>query len=121
MLKRLILAFSARSNCKKLFSINEDPNNLSAIHGIRVFTVFWAVTAHTYGYGSFSPWLFRNLVDVVRKTETISYQFLSNAFILVDSFFLIGYDTNSYVKILIFAFLQGVDSCIYNFATSHKE
>jgi len=90
----VLLAFSAIRNTAKLFHVREDrEETLSAIHGMRVLSMFWIIIGHTYCFGGFYKVLYtfkRLAVDSLHNPSRWDYQPLINAFLLVETFFFLG-------------------------------
>lgn len=94
LFSQILVSFSAYSNCKKIFKINANANELACLHGIRVLSLCWVILGHGYVFAlSFSdnPSCF---IDYVKR---FSFLVVSNAFFSVDSFFVLSGFLTSYV------------------------
>ncbi len=50
MILKIIKAFSAYTNAKKIFSLDSNENDLECLHGVRFLAFSWIVLGHTYIY-----------------------------------------------------------------------
>ncbi|XP_046631188.1 nose resistant to fluoxetine protein 6-like isoform X2 [Daphnia pulicaria] len=86
---QLLYCFSARKNCKTLFSTEGAKDNLSCVNGIRVLSTCWIVLIHVSAAFTFSRLIY-NRQMAVEKTLQLSYQFITNGLFAVDTFFLLS-------------------------------
>eukprot|EP00475_Leptophrys_vorax_P016689 TRINITY_DN23182_c0_g1_i1.p1 TRINITY_DN23182_c0_g1~~TRINITY_DN23182_c0_g1_i1.p1 ORF type:complete len:683 (-),score=171.21 TRINITY_DN23182_c0_g1_i1:92-2107(-) len=91
MSDKLIEAFAASENLRKLFTVSEGGNpqlsKLKALDGIRVMSLLWVILGHTYmNFTSTS----QNLVALQDKLKDYSFLFVTNAFFSVDTFFFLS-------------------------------
>ncbi|KAJ8956800.1 hypothetical protein NQ318_014214, partial [Aromia moschata] len=84
----LLVAFSAYSNGKKLFSITNNSTELSCLNGIRVLSMIWVVVGHMFMMMILSP-LF-NLIDGVNFTNSLRSMLIVSGTLSVDTFFVVG-------------------------------
>ena len=98
-LKDLILSFSVYRTMPVIMNTHQPANAITSINGIRVISMFWVITAHTYLWGM-TYGVTANIVDAV---ETVPKRFLfqpiDNAFLSVDSFFVLSGLLLSYLAI----------------------
>lgn len=63
--------------------------DLAALDGLRVLTMFWIITLHSYSFGL--QWLnFENTTQVDNVFKTVGTQWIANGTFSVDTFFVIG-------------------------------
>jgi hypothetical protein len=100
--QRLLICFSVVRNMRRLLHVQKSPSNskesdrvdLRCVHGLRVLSMFWIIVGHTYFFGAvyqISYALKKLIVDVPRYPGQMIYQPLTNTYLVVDSFFFIGY------------------------------
>ncbi|KAH1027461.1 hypothetical protein HUJ05_000964 [Dendroctonus ponderosae] len=89
ILLRLLLAFSAISNGRKIISANSSVSKdvIGCFHGLRVFSIGWIILVHTYlqifGIGANKS--LRTITE-----QNFMYQTIANATFSVDTFFFIS-------------------------------
>lgn len=65
--------------------------NLLCLHGIRVITMTWMIVNHTYLFGGFFVlWAYRRLIDISEWPKSISFQFVLNGWLTVETYFFLG-------------------------------
>ncbi|XP_045468141.1 nose resistant to fluoxetine protein 6-like isoform X1 [Harmonia axyridis] len=85
---KLLLAFSAVENGKKILNVdNISRNALTCVHGLRFFSILWIILVHTY-LEIFSVAGNKNVRIITERT--FLYQTISNATFSVDTFFFIS-------------------------------
>ncbi|XP_066999846.2 nose resistant to fluoxetine protein 6 [Anabrus simplex] len=101
--KNLLLAFSFRTNGKKLFAMSSSSggDTLPCLHGIRFITIAWVVLGHRYLAGLTVP--SSNLRSYVQDSlPDWKYLIISNSQLAVDTFFMMG------GLLLVYVFLKQV-------------
>ncbi|XP_023232400.1 nose resistant to fluoxetine protein 6-like [Centruroides sculpturatus] len=83
-----ILAFSLWTNWKKLLDTKPSTDNLGVINGLRCLTMTWIVLIHTYGF--INRYAMARLQEMKNSLDEIPFQIISNSWLSVDTFFLIG-------------------------------
>lgn len=85
---KFFLAFSVYSNGKKILSTKKTAGTLGAVNGVRVLSISWVILGHIFAFiiGVVSNVGYFYTVDLKRR----SYQAILNAFVSVDSFFLLS-------------------------------
>ncbi|KAL3277718.1 hypothetical protein HHI36_013061 [Cryptolaemus montrouzieri] len=85
---RLLLAFSAIENGKKILNVDYvSKNSIACLHGLRFFSILWIILVHTY-LEIFSIAGNKNMRILTERT--FFYQTISNATFSVDTFFFIS-------------------------------
>lgn len=88
-LLRTFTAFSVYTNGRKLFQASTSSSDeLDSLHGIRVISMLWIVLTHTYLLPIKSTMFYSR--KFLHASESSSFQFIVNGWVLVDSFFFIG-------------------------------
>lgn len=88
-----VRVFSALRGARELVTVKErsvrpGEDDLSSLNGIRVLSLLWVMLGHTYltilstSYGNFA--------EFIETAKTFSFQFVSNAFFAVDTFFVLS-------------------------------
>ncbi|XP_022325908.1 O-acyltransferase like protein-like [Crassostrea virginica] len=87
-LMKIFLAFSVYSNGKKLLSTKKTPGTLGAVNGVRVLSISWVILGHVFAFviSVVSNIGYSYTIDIKKR----SYQVIMNAFVSVDSFFLLS-------------------------------
>ncbi|XP_015907619.1 O-acyltransferase like protein-like [Parasteatoda tepidariorum] len=83
-----LLAFSLSLNLKKLLKCSRAKSKLGAVNGIRCLSLMWIVLAHTYGFGHRQG--LARLNQAKTYMDDIFFQIITNAWVSVDTFFLLG-------------------------------
>nr|CAH0101428.1 unnamed protein product [Daphnia galeata] len=87
---QLLHCFSAKKNCKTLFSTEDDAeDSLACLHGVRILTTCWIVLIHFAGACTFLR-LSYNKPMVLTNSLRLELQFVSNGLFGVDTFFLLS-------------------------------
>ncbi|XP_011168771.1 nose resistant to fluoxetine protein 6 [Solenopsis invicta] len=84
---KVLMCFSIYTNTKMIFNTEMNADVISVIHGLRFLTMFWIIMVHTIFY---TADYFDNKMWVMRFSEGIPIQVISNATISVDTFFFIS-------------------------------
>ncbi|XP_055913662.1 nose resistant to fluoxetine protein 6-like [Eupeodes corollae] len=86
----VLLAFSILTNGRKLFDINtkSSPNTINCLTGIRVISMAWIMSCHTYMTMQMIPAI--NLIESVSWFKNVYSMIFINGTVAVDSFFFIG-------------------------------
>ncbi|XP_056013122.1 nose resistant to fluoxetine protein 6-like isoform X3 [Ostrea edulis] len=87
-LMKFFLAFSVYSNGKKLLSTKKTAGTLGAVNGVRVFSMSWVILGHVFAFGLGIIGDIGYYFPLVLKRR--SYQAILNAFVSVDSFFVLS-------------------------------
>ncbi|XP_054711039.1 O-acyltransferase like protein-like [Uloborus diversus] len=83
-----LLAFSVTSNIRQLLKPQKKGSNLLAVNGIRCLSIMWIVLAHTYGFGHRQG--LARLKHAKTYMDDVFFQIITNAWVSVDTFFLLG-------------------------------
>ena len=98
-LKDLILAFSLYKTMPAIMSTHQPPNAITSINGIRVISMFWVILGHTYLWG-LDYGVTANVEEAVATVpERFFFQPVNNAFLSVDTFFVLSGLLLSYLSI----------------------
>ncbi|GAB1599304.1 nose resistant to fluoxetine protein 6-like [Argonauta hians] len=87
VLVKLLLCFSVYTNGRKLLKTEQAKGTLTCIHGIRFLSLTWVILGHTFVFGIS---VFRNISLVGEDMNGFLFQAISNAFVSVDTFFLLS-------------------------------
>ena len=89
-LKDLILSFSLYKTVPVIMETKQPPNAITSINGIRVISMFWVITGHTYLWGM----TYGVTANIIEAAETVPKRFvfqpIDNSFLSVDSFFVLS-------------------------------
>ena len=98
-LKDLILSFSLYKTMPVIMNTHQPGNAITSINGIRVISMFWVITGHTYLWGL----TYGVTANVEKAVEAVPKRFLfqpiDNSFLSVDSFFVLSGLLLSYLAI----------------------
>ncbi|XP_035212889.1 nose resistant to fluoxetine protein 6-like [Stegodyphus dumicola] len=83
-----LLAFSATANIRQLLKSPRRNSTLGAVNGIRCLSLMWIVLAHTYGFGHRQG--LARLSHAKTYMDDILFQIITNAWVSVDTFFMLG-------------------------------
>ncbi|XP_053988422.1 nose resistant to fluoxetine protein 6-like [Hylaeus volcanicus] len=83
-LGEILICFSAYTNTKKIFTLNNTRNKLDIFHGMKVIGMFWIVLAHVLFYGSFN---IGNKLSTLLSSQYLISQPVTNATFSVDTYF----------------------------------
>lgn len=104
---QILIAFSIKTNGKKLFDTKSNDSSIAVLHGIKFFSMVWIILGHSYSFSlewisfsMFTVYLTKDLCDlnnffkenpekVKDAPQNIVSQFLANGTFSVDSFFFI--------------------------------
>lgn len=96
-LERMILAFSVYTNGQKLLSTDQSSESISCVHGIRFISMLWVILGHVHVYG------FPNTQNTLSEYRALfglwTFRVVSNAFVSVDTFFLLSGLLTTYVTV----------------------
>ncbi|XP_066933867.1 nose resistant to fluoxetine protein 6-like isoform X1 [Clytia hemisphaerica] len=81
-----LLCFSLVKNSKSIFNTNVPPGAIASINGIRTFSITWVILGHLIIEGTQSD----NPVSFLKWGQRFSFQVIANAFVSVDSFFVLS-------------------------------
>jgi len=93
---KLLLAFSVYTNTTKFLSTAQPPSAITAIHGIRFFSMSWVLLGHTIAFGQT---FFANPLDVQGLVQTWPFDAISNALVSVDTFFALAGLLTAYLTV----------------------
>lgn len=82
---RICDCFSLDTNYKSLMGTSK---SLQAMDGVRVLSTLWIILVHTYAFQNENS--VGRIMEIVNLTENISFGVVVNAWVSVDSFFLLG-------------------------------
>ncbi|XP_057375604.2 nose resistant to fluoxetine protein 6-like [Daphnia carinata] len=86
---KLLHCFSAKRNCRMLFSTKDDvKDSLACLHGIRVITTCWIVLIHVAG--EFSQRMSYTKQLDIKNASRWEFQIFTNGLFAVDTFFLMS-------------------------------
>ncbi|KFM59865.1 Nose resistant to fluoxetine protein 6, partial [Stegodyphus mimosarum] len=85
---QFLLAFSAISNFKKLMDVNAASDALTALHGIRFYSMCWIILGHTYFHLNFNT--LRYLQITIEMASQFAFNFITNSSLVVDNFFFLS-------------------------------
>ncbi|XP_078685733.1 nose resistant to fluoxetine protein 6-like [Branchiostoma floridae x Branchiostoma belcheri] len=94
---KLLLAFSVRTNTRKLLSTRESPDSLGCLHGIRFLSMTWVILGHTFG---FVIDYLDNPLYGLNIMKRFSFEPILNGFLSVDSFFFLSGVLMAYLMLL---------------------
>ena len=98
-LKDLILSFSLYKTVPVIMNTHQPANAITSINGIRVMSMFWVITGHTYLWGM----TYGVTANIVEAVDTVPKRYLfqpiDNSFLSVDSFFVLSGLLLSYLAI----------------------
>ena len=98
-LKDLILSFSLYKTVPVIMNTHQPPNAITSINGIRVISMFWVITGHTYLWGM-TYGVTANIEEAAKTVpKRFFFQPIDNAFLSVDSFFVLSGLLLSYLAI----------------------
>ncbi|GFQ66948.1 o-acyltransferase like protein [Trichonephila clavata] len=83
-----LLAFSLTKNLKQLMKSSRRNSPLGAVNGVRCLSLLWIVLAHTYGFGHRQG--LARLGHAKTYMDDIFFQIITNSWVSVDTFFMIG-------------------------------
>ncbi|KAK6195851.1 hypothetical protein SNE40_001194 [Patella caerulea] len=90
-LAKIILAFSVYTNGAKILNTNQPKDSLRAVHGIRFLSMSWVILAHTFAFALPLIGLTENVYPYMLKClSRQSFSAILNAFVAVDSFFVLS-------------------------------
>uniref|UniRef100_A0A7M5WUY2 Nose resistant-to-fluoxetine protein N-terminal domain-containing protein n=1 Tax=Clytia hemisphaerica TaxID=252671 RepID=A0A7M5WUY2_9CNID len=81
-----LLCFSLVKNSKSIFNTNVPPGAIASINGIRTFSITWVILGHLIGNGMSGD----NPLPFFTWLKRFSFMAVSNAFVSVDSFFVLS-------------------------------
>ncbi|KAG8193630.1 hypothetical protein JTE90_002888 [Oedothorax gibbosus] len=85
---RSLTAFSLSMNLAQLLKRSRRNSALGAVNGVRCLSLVWIVLAHTYGFGHRQG--LARLSHAKTYMDDVFFQIITNAWVSVDTFFLIG-------------------------------
>ncbi|XP_066294090.1 nose resistant to fluoxetine protein 6-like isoform X1 [Branchiostoma lanceolatum] len=94
---KLLLAFSVRTNTRKLLSTRESPDSLGCLHGIRFLSMTWVILGHTF---AFIIGYLDNPLYGLNIIKRFSFEPILNGFLSVDSFFFLSGVLMAYLMLL---------------------
>ncbi|XP_018404669.1 PREDICTED: nose resistant to fluoxetine protein 6 [Cyphomyrmex costatus] len=83
----VLMCFSIYTNTKTIFNTKMNTESISVIHGIRFLTMFWIIMSHSIYY---AIEFFDNKAWLLRFSEGIPMQMISNASVSVDTYFFLS-------------------------------
>ncbi|XP_019618602.1 PREDICTED: uncharacterized protein LOC109465659 [Branchiostoma belcheri] len=94
---KFLLAFSIRTNTRKLLSTRESPDSLGCLHGIRFLSMTWVILGNTF---AFEIGYLDNPLQALNITKRFSFEVVLNGFVSVDSFFFLSGVLMAYLMLL---------------------
>ena len=98
----LLVSFSLAKNTRDIFSMKSPKGAITSINGIRVISMTWVILGHYYsnlifgfGFGSTTD----NVLDAFKVMHRFAALPITNAFVAVDSFFLLSGLLTAYVTL----------------------
>ncbi|XP_071103043.1 nose resistant to fluoxetine protein 6-like [Haliotis cracherodii] len=86
--RQLLLSFSISRNTEKILNTRTGDGNLGCIHGIRVLSMAWVILGHAVSWDGLGS--YENVSDYAEWTRRFTMQFIINASVAVDTFFLLS-------------------------------
>ncbi|CAL1287298.1 unnamed protein product [Larinioides sclopetarius] len=83
-----LLAFSLTMNLKQLMKSSKRNSTLGAVNGVRCLSLLWIILAHTYGFGHRQG--LARLKHAKTYMDDIFFQIITNSWVSVDTFFMLG-------------------------------
>ncbi|KAJ4452119.1 hypothetical protein ANN_03636 [Periplaneta americana] len=84
----VLMSFSVRENCRKLFSTASGGDTMHCLNGLRFLSIFWIMLGHTFYMKSISPSV--NQIAVKDYDQNVSMMLIMNGTLTTDTFFLLG-------------------------------
>ena len=84
---KILICFSAYTNMKEIFKLNNNSKDLNAFHGIKVFGMIWIIFIHVILY---TQNVIGNKAETYIMTTNIESQILANGTLSVDTFLFIS-------------------------------
>lgn len=98
-LKDLILSFSLYKTMPAIMATHQPPNAITSINGIRVISMFWVILGHTFLWG-LDDGVTANIEEAFETVpQPFYFQPVNNAFLSVDTFFVLSGLLLSYLSI----------------------
>ncbi|XP_041479403.1 nose resistant to fluoxetine protein 6-like [Lytechinus variegatus] len=96
ILDGVLMSFSLVTNCTKLLSAKKSKENLAALNGLRVISMFWVILGH-----SFSFYLGRldNFSELFEEMQSFGYLAIVNSTYSVDTFFVLSGFLTAYLTL----------------------
>lgn len=87
---KLLIAFSAYTNGKKLFDVSrsKSPDSINCLHGLRAVSAMWIIFGHRFYLQQMSP--LANPAEVREHYDRIYSAIFSSNTLAVDTFFIMG-------------------------------
>lgn len=87
-LVKFFLCFGLHKNARQVLSTEVPKNAIGCINGIRTISMMWVILGHLYFFGMLSP--LDNPLTVAKIFHTYKFLPISNAYVSVDTFFLLS-------------------------------
>lgn len=85
---KYLLCFSFYTNTARLLKPDTSKDSIKVFHGMKVITILWVILNHTYYYLNYQACSF--LLNAREVGKHISFQFIANGFLNVETFFFIS-------------------------------
>ncbi|XP_011155266.1 nose resistant to fluoxetine protein 6-like isoform X2 [Harpegnathos saltator] len=86
-IEQMLMCFSVYTNTGIVFNTKLDANSLPVIHGLRFLSMVWVIMGHTIFY---MIDYFDNKATAIRMSDSIASQVISNASLVVDTYFFLS-------------------------------
>ncbi|PSN40341.1 hypothetical protein C0J52_17059 [Blattella germanica] len=87
--------FSWYKNGSNLLTTKSNPDSISVLHGVRVFSIIWVVMGHSYEFHSYLPQInYLYGLETIRKWRLL---YITNAVLAVDTCFVLSGLLLSYI------------------------
>ena len=83
------VCFSLLKNTRAILSTHVTEGSITSINGIRVISLAWVILGHFYVFGEFSAKP-DNIINMVKLIHRFSFLPVNNAYVSVDTFFLLS-------------------------------
>ena len=85
-----LTAFSLYKTVPTLLATRQAPHVITSLNGLRVISMFWVILGHTFLIAMMNGAIVDNPLHVLKLASSFAFQAVENAFIAVDSFFLLS-------------------------------
>lgn len=92
-----LICFSVIKNTKSILSTHVPTGVVGSLNGIRALSMTWVILGHIYYFGALSS--VDNITIAEKISQRFSFQAIANAYVSVDSFFLLSGILVSYITL----------------------
>ena len=86
---QILTCFSVPRNIQSILSTDVAKGSITCVNGIRFFSMTWVVLGHYYAFDVLGARP-DNIITAMKVTQRFSFQAVANAYVSVDSFFLLS-------------------------------